>query len=69
MDNNTTVIALTVMLIFLVIVIIFQTVAFTQFKRRIFSKLDDTNDRVSLLNNLIVNDFKSVLDELKRITK
>lgn len=69
MDSNTTVVALTAMLIFLIIGIVFQFVAFAQFKRRIFSKLDDTNDRVSLLNNLIVNDFKSVLDELKRITK
>ena len=69
MDNQTTVIALSFMLVFLVTFIVAQTVAFLEFKRRIFSKLDETNDRVSLLNNLIVNDFKSVLDELKRITK
>jgi hypothetical protein len=69
MDNQTTVIALSFMLVFLVTFIVAQTVAFLEFKRRIFSKLDETNERVSSLNNLLVSDFKSILEELKNITK
>ena len=69
MANETTVIALSVMLLFLVVFVIFQTVAFTDFKRKIFLKLDETNNRVSSLNNLLVSDFKSILEELKNITK
>lgn len=69
MVNETTVIALSVMLLFLVVFVIFQTVAFTNFKRKIFLKLDETNNRVSSLNNLLVSDFKSILEELKNITK
>jgi uncharacterized membrane protein len=69
MVNETTVIALSVMLLFLVVFVIFQTVAFTDFKRKIFLKLDETNNRVSSLNNLLVSDFKSILEELKNITK
>lgn len=69
MANETTVIALSVMLLFLVAFVIFQTVAFTDFKRKIFLKLDETNNRVSSLNNLLVSDFKSILEELKNITK
>lgn len=69
MASETTVIALSVMLLFLVVFVIFQTVAFTDFKRKIFLKLDETNNRVSSLNNLLVSDFKSILEELKNITK
>lgn len=69
MANETTVIALSVILLFLVVFVIFQTVAFTDFKRKIFLKLDETNNRVSSLNNLLVSDFKSILEELKNITK
>lgn len=69
MASETTVIALSVMLLFLVVFVIFQTVAFTDFKRKVFLKLDETNNRVSSLNNLLVSDFKSILEELKNITK
>lgn len=68
MDNQTTIIALSFMLIFLVGFVIFQTLAFIEFKRKIFAKFDEVNNRVNGLNDLVAKDFKNILNELKKFS-